>query len=120
MTDDRPASLQSQSVDYVVLAAKAVLGAVPFAGSLLAELAGTIIPNQRIDRLAKFAAELEARIATLDQHAMRRAAAMSCTVLSISRRRAVSTGWSSVRRGANAACAPAEAKVRTAAGHASR
>jgi len=71
MTDDRPASLQSQSVDYVVLAAKAVLGAVPFAGSLLAELAGTIIPNQRIDRLAKFAAELEARIATLDQHAMR-------------------------------------------------
>ena len=48
-----------------------MLGAVPFAGSLLAELAGTLIPNQRLDRIVKFAQELENRIAQLDQQAIR-------------------------------------------------
>lgn len=42
---DKNVSLNSQAVDYVTSAAKAVLGTVPFAGSLLAEVAGTIIPN---------------------------------------------------------------------------
>lgn len=60
-------ALQSASADYVASAAKAVLGMVPFAGSLLSELAGSIIPNQRIDRLAKFAVELEARLSRIDQ-----------------------------------------------------
>ncbi len=59
--------LSTRSSDYVASAAKAVLGAVPFAGSLLAELAGTVIPNQRLDRVAKFAADLEKHIADLDQ-----------------------------------------------------
>lgn len=60
-------TLQPAPADYVASAAKAVLGAVPFAGSLLAELAGSVIPNQRIDRLAKFALALEARLSELDQ-----------------------------------------------------
>jgi hypothetical protein len=60
-------SLQPASTDYVTSAAKAALGMVPFAGSLLAELAGCIIPNQRIDRLSKFAVELEGRLSRLDQ-----------------------------------------------------
>lgn len=60
-----------RSVDYVALAAKAVLGAVPFVGSLLAEVAGTIIPNQRLDRVAKFAGELEKRISHLDKNLVR-------------------------------------------------
>jgi hypothetical protein len=64
---DQTLAIQNRPVDYVTSAAKAVLGAVPFAGSLLTELAGTIIPNQRIDRLCKFAAELENRLAKLDQ-----------------------------------------------------
>ncbi len=63
--------IQNQQNDYVASAARAVLGMVPFAGSLLAELAGTIIPNQRIDRLAKFASELEIRLAKLDQEFVR-------------------------------------------------
>ncbi|MDT7848188.1 hypothetical protein Q9292_01095 [Methylophilus sp. VKM B-3414] len=63
--------VQNQSVDYVTSAAKAVLGMVPFAGSLLAELAGSIIPNQRIDRLSKFSIELEARLAKLDKDLLR-------------------------------------------------
>ena len=40
-------------------------------GSLLAELAGAIIPNQRLHRIGKFAAELEAKIADLDQDVVR-------------------------------------------------
>jgi len=71
MIGDKETPLQSQPIDYVVSAAKAVLGSVPFAGSLLAEIAGTVIPNQRIERLAKFAEELEARIAKLDRDAVR-------------------------------------------------
>ncbi|MDP8568330.1 hypothetical protein [Methylophilus aquaticus] len=63
--------IQNQQVDYVTSAAKAVLGMVPFAGSLLVELAGNVIPNQRIDRLSKFSAELEARLAKLDKDFVR-------------------------------------------------
>ncbi|GLR12502.1 hypothetical protein GCM10007907_12920 [Chitinimonas prasina] len=66
ITPNTPKNLQSDSTDYVTAAAKGVLGMVPFAGSLLAELAGTVIPNQRIDRLAKFAIELESRLSRLD------------------------------------------------------
>jgi hypothetical protein len=55
------------SADYVASAAKAALGAVPFAGSLLAELAGAVIPNQRIERIVKFAAILEDRLSGLEQ-----------------------------------------------------
>ena len=65
-TDDLP-DLRKQTSDYVASAAKAVLGATPFAGSLLAELAGTIVPNQRIDRIVKYAEELERWLARLDQ-----------------------------------------------------
>jgi hypothetical protein len=46
-----------------------VLGAVPFAGSLLLELAGTIIPNQRIDRIVKFARALEMRLSEVERRA---------------------------------------------------
>lgn len=67
MSDD----LQQNTTDYVVASAKAALGMVPFAGSLLAELAGTIIPKQRMDRLVGFARELEGKIGELDQDAVR-------------------------------------------------
>jgi hypothetical protein len=42
-------SLQSNKVDYVTSAVKSALVNFPLVGSLLVELAGTIIPNQRID-----------------------------------------------------------------------
>lgn len=69
---NEPTQLETNHVDYVTSAVKSALGMVPFAGSLLAELAGSVIPNQRIDRLSKFAIQLEARLATLD-HAFVRA-----------------------------------------------
>src|SRR5581483_8795998 len=69
--EDLDLALSVKKADYVVSAAKAVLGAVPFAGSLLAEIAGTVIPNQRIDRIGKFAAELQKRIEHLEQSTVR-------------------------------------------------
>jgi hypothetical protein len=68
---DKPIELNIQPIDYVASATKSFLGAVPFAGSLLAELAGTIIPNQRIDRIARFAEILENKIASLEQEFVR-------------------------------------------------
>jgi hypothetical protein len=63
--------LSIQTPDYVVTAAKAALGAVPFAGSLLSEIAGAIIPNQRIERIVSFARELESRLSEVDQRLIR-------------------------------------------------
>lgn len=59
--------LETQNNDYVASAVKSLVGAVPFAGSLLTEIAGTIIPNQRMDRLVKFAMQLDAKLAALEQ-----------------------------------------------------
>jgi hypothetical protein len=67
----RSNQLSPQATDYVTAAARAVLGMVPFAGSLLAELAGTIVPNQRIDRIAKFAEALESKLSNLEQDFVR-------------------------------------------------
>jgi len=59
--------LSAQTTDYVASAAKAALGAIPFVGSLLIEIAGNIIPNQRIERIGKFAQELESRLSGIEQ-----------------------------------------------------
>lgn len=59
--------LNNRPVDYVTIAAKGCLGAVPFVGSLLAELAGNVIPNQRIDRITRFARELETRLDQIER-----------------------------------------------------
>lgn len=59
--------LNNKPVDYVTMAAKSALGTVPFVGSLLAELAGNFIPNQRVDRIISFAQELEARLGRIER-----------------------------------------------------
>jgi len=63
--------LSNKPIDYVTSAIKGTLGAVPFAGSLLAELAGTVIPNQRLDRIVKFAEILESKLSNLEQEFVR-------------------------------------------------
>jgi len=76
MTDDRQFdALATRTPGYVASAAKAALGAVPFAGSLLSEIAGSIIPNQRIDRIVAFAKELESQLSEVDRRLMRAALA---------------------------------------------
>ncbi|EGQ8080102.1 hypothetical protein ACVTP5_002942 [Vibrio parahaemolyticus] len=59
-------SLDSNNVDLLVASTKSVLGAVPFAGPLLSEIVGSVIPNQRIDRLTRYIQELEARLALVE------------------------------------------------------
>ncbi|UQB76599.1 hypothetical protein KI429_14235 [Pseudomonas shirazica] len=66
-----PDEIKTHAIDYVASGAKAALGVVPFAGSLLAEVAGSIIPNQRIDRIADFAFKLQARIEQLEEAQVR-------------------------------------------------
>ena len=62
-----PEEIKIQAMDYVAAGARSVLGAAPFVGSLLVELVGTVIPNQRIDRIAKFASALERRMSDLEK-----------------------------------------------------
>lgn len=72
MSQDNPDNkLVIRETDYVASAAKAVLGAVPFVGSLLAEIAGSIIPNQRIERIVDFATQLESRLSEVERGAFR-------------------------------------------------
>lgn len=66
-----PTAVRTTATDYVTAGVKSILGAVPFAGSLLAEVAGSVIPEQRIERIARFAAALQDRIAHLEQQAVR-------------------------------------------------
>jgi len=65
-------ALHNSGADYVASAAKSALGMVPFAGSLLAEIAGNVIPNQRIDRIVKYAQALESRLLRIEQDVVRR------------------------------------------------
>ena len=54
--------LQNKRVDTAVSVTKGVLGAVPFAGGLFAEIIGSTVPNQRLDRITAFIAELDKRL----------------------------------------------------------
>lgn len=51
---DPAAGLNATRIDYVAAGLRGVVGAVPYAGGLLAEIVGTLIPNQRLDRLVSF------------------------------------------------------------------
>lgn len=57
--------------DLIASASKSVVGAVPFVGPLLSELVGTIIPNQRVDRLTKYVAELENKLAVTEEETLK-------------------------------------------------
>lgn len=57
--------LDNNKIDLLVSVAKSAVGVVPIAGSLLSELVGNLIPNQRIDRLSKYVKELDDRISKI-------------------------------------------------------
>ena len=71
MSDDKSQTLASRPVDHVTSVVKGAIGAVPIAGPLLAEIAGTLIPNQRVDRLAKFAEQLGKRLSDIEDDKLR-------------------------------------------------
>lgn len=64
--------LDNNKADWVAITARASLCTIPVAGSFLAEIAGTLIPNQRIDRIAKFVNELNDRLESIPQEAVER------------------------------------------------
>lgn len=63
--------LSTRPVDYVTAVVKASVGLVPFAGPFLAEFVGEVIPNQRLDRLAKFAEALARKLNTIEEAMLR-------------------------------------------------
>ncbi|OEU68103.1 MAG: hypothetical protein BA863_07910 [Desulfovibrio sp. S3730MH75] len=63
--------LEQNKADLLTSTAKSVLGIVPFAGPLLSELVGNLIPNQRVDRLSKYVIELEKKLSDLTDERIR-------------------------------------------------
>lgn len=61
-----PEELRTSGVDRGVSGAKALLGLVPL-GGFLGELLGTVVPEQRADRFARYLAKLEASLTLLER-----------------------------------------------------
>src|SRR5437870_1294450 len=59
--------LENQKKDWAVSVSKGVLGAMPFVGGLLGEVVGWVIPNQRMDRISRYVAQLEEKLGQLDK-----------------------------------------------------
>jgi hypothetical protein len=64
-------NLRPRGTDFAVALSKGVLGGIPYIGPLAAEVVGTIIPNQRVDRLQRFLDRLEIRIRNLEAAGIR-------------------------------------------------
>lgn len=64
--------LDNNKSDWAAITARASLGAIPVTGSFLAEIAGVLIPNQRIDRIAKYVSELNDKLESLPEETIKR------------------------------------------------
>ena len=53
--------------DVLAASSRSITGIIPFAGPLLSELVGSVIPNQRIDRLTKYVVELDKKLSDLSE-----------------------------------------------------
>lgn len=71
MTDDLRPKLGNTTRDLVTSIARGTTGMVPVVGSLIAEVVGNVIPNQRIDRIVRFVELMEARLGSLEQGILR-------------------------------------------------
>jgi hypothetical protein len=65
--DKTPLDTSANKIDITVSLGKGVFGLIPFVGPLVAEIIGTIVPNQRIDRIVKFAHILEEKCSSLEE-----------------------------------------------------
>lgn len=59
--------LGNTSTDIVTSLAKGITGAVPIVGSLISEIVGNIIPNQRVDRIVRFVQLLDERLGRIER-----------------------------------------------------
>lgn len=67
MTTPEPAKIGNTTADIVMSLVKGTVGMVPVIGSLIAEIVGNIIPNQRVDRIIHFVQLLDARLGKLER-----------------------------------------------------
>ena len=47
--------IENTKTDSDIYLLKSIFGTIPFAGSILSEVVGQIIPNQRLDRIRTYA-----------------------------------------------------------------
>jgi len=63
--------LDDKKNDLIASAGKSILGVVPFAGPLLAEIVDHLVPDQRVDRLTAYVKELESRLSSAEETIVR-------------------------------------------------
>jgi hypothetical protein len=64
-------TLSTNRVDVAAAAVRGAVGAVPFVGNLLAEIVTSFIPNQKLDRVARFAEILAAEVGSVKEASAR-------------------------------------------------
>lgn len=69
--DSAALKLHNTSTDVLVSLARGGVGAIPFVGSLVAEVVGNIIPRQRVDRIVAFIGLLDQRLEHLEQEVLK-------------------------------------------------
>ena len=67
---NKPGGLATNWVDYSVAGAKGSVNLIPIVGPLFAEIIGVKIPNQKMDRIAKYATDLESRLHSIEQRVL--------------------------------------------------
>lgn len=67
VTNDSLPSIDSNRIDIIVAGLKSIAGPIPIVGSLVSEAIGSLIPNQRMDRIARYVSILEQKIASLEK-----------------------------------------------------
>lgn len=67
--EERP-NLDETKTDLAVSFAKGVFGAVPYIGGIVAEVTGTLIPRQRLDRVTEFLQILDAMVTELQREVL--------------------------------------------------
>ena len=64
--------MSTKGTDIAAIIGKGLVGAIPFVGPLVAEIVGTIIPNQRIDRIEALLKYLEEKLSAADQNEIKK------------------------------------------------
>ena len=70
MPQPEPPKLGNTTTDIIASLAKGTTGMVPIVGSLIAEIVGNVIPNQRVDRIVRFVELLEERLGKVEQEVL--------------------------------------------------
>ncbi|MBU6172405.1 MAG: hypothetical protein KGQ60_01290 [Planctomycetes bacterium] len=67
MSTNEPPKLGNTTIDIITSLAKGTTGMIPYVGSLVAEIVGNVIPNQRVDRIVQFVQLLEERLGNIEK-----------------------------------------------------